>query len=60
MRDLNYEVERKIKNINTLFDIAELLATSKAIEIKEIKDIVMPEIVRLANLFENFKERDER
>ena len=57
MRNLDYKVERKLKNINILFDTAELLATNKIIDIKEIKDLVMPEIIRLANLFENFKER---
>lgn len=59
MRDLNYKVEQRLKNIALLFEIAEIFAATKTIDVKEIKDLVMPEIVRLANLIENFKEEGE-
>ena len=56
MRDLEDKAKRKLKNIDTLFDIAEILARNKTIDVTEIKGLVMLAIISLVNLFENFKE----
>lgn len=60
MNELKNKVDRRLKNINLLFDIAEILCRNKAISVEEVRDLVMSEIVKLANLYKEIEEGGEK
>lgn len=59
MEELKAVIDKRLKNINLLFDIAESLCKSGAMSVDEIKSLVMSEIVKLSNLYRETEESRE-